>query len=174
MRTVKATVISILALGLLAGSAVGVAAQEADTTASSSAFTIQFAGEPVVKMPPGTGILTVVEPIEATDERASGTLTSVVLAARADVANRDGGLVQTFAVRIENDAGSWVGSSRGFTTYPSDGPETVQELAELVGEGGYDGLTLFWAATGVSGDFRWLGVILPTDEIPAVPDLPAQ
>jgi hypothetical protein len=50
----------------------------------------------------------------------------------------------------------------------------VQFLGALVGEGGYEGLTLFFAETGDTEDVRWLGVIVPTDDIPAVPNLPAE
>ena len=77
-------------------------------------------------------------------------------------------------MRLVNDGGSWVGSSRGFLTFASDGPPTVQFLGELVGEGGYEGLTMFLAETGDAEDVRWLGVIVPTGDIPAVPDLPAE
>jgi hypothetical protein len=50
----------------------------------------------------------------------------------------------------------------------------VQFLGELVGEGGYEGLTMFLAETGDTENVRWLGVIVPTREVPAVPDLPAE
>ena len=47
MRTVKTTVVSILAFGLLAGSAVGVAAQEeAPDPMRPATFKIGFAGPP--------------------------------------------------------------------------------------------------------------------------------
>jgi hypothetical protein len=73
----RTTITSILALGLLAGSAVGVAAQEADPMAPST-FTIQRAGEPEVTTDPGTGATIVVGEKESTDQRASGTWTEVV------------------------------------------------------------------------------------------------
>jgi hypothetical protein len=59
-------------------------------------------------------------------------------------------------------------------TFPSDGPETVQFLTELVGEGCYEGLTLFFAETGDTEDVRWLGVIVPTGDIADIPDLSAE
>jgi hypothetical protein len=110
--------------------------------------------------------------LESTDQRASGTRTEVVGGSTVPV-DVAGGLIQQNAVRIVNDGGSWVGSSRGFMTFPSDGPPTVQFVGELVGEGGYEGLSLFFAQTGDAEDVRVLGVIWPTDEVPAVPDLPA-
>lgn len=116
----------------------------------------------------------VVGEYESSDQRASGTWTEVVAEAPVDVADGDGGLVQWLAVRIVNDGGSWVGSSRGFLTFAADEPPTVQFLAELVGEGGYEGLSLFYAQTGVADDTRDIGVIMPTDEVPARPDLPAE
>jgi hypothetical protein len=173
VRAIRITTISILAVGLLAGSAVGVAAQEADPMAPST-FTIQRAEEPEVTTDPGTGATILVGPVESTDQRASGTLTQVAAGAPVEVADGDGGRISSDAVRLVNDGGSWVGSNRGFLTFPSDGPPTVQFLAELVGEGGYEGLTMFFAETGDTEDVRWLGVIVPTDEVPAVPDLPAE
>ena len=173
MRAIRTTTISILALGLLAGSAVGVTAQEADPMAPST-FTIQRAEEPQITTDPVTGATIAVGPVESTEQRASGTLTQVVALAPVDVADGDGGLVQRQAVQLLNDGGSWVGSSRGFLTFPSDGPETVQFLSELVGEGDYEGLTLFLAETGDTENVRWLGVIVPTDAVPAVPELPAE
>ena len=172
MRAIKTISISILALGLLAGSAVGVAGQEADPMASST-FTLQRSGEPEVTTDP-SGAPIVVGPVEATDQRASGTHTAVAAGAMVDVADGDAGRISSDAVRLDNEGGSWVGSNRGFLTFPSDGPETVQFLGELVGEGGYEGLTMFLAETGYTEDVRWLGVIVPTGDIPAVPDLPAE
>ena len=167
MRGIKTTTISILALGLLAGSAVGVAAQDADPMAPST-FTMERAGDPEVTRAVAVG------PVESTDQRASGTLTQVVAGAMVDAADGDRVRIGSDAVRLVNDGGSWVGSNRGFLTFPSDGPETRQFLGELVGEGGYEGFTMFFAQTGGEGDVRWLGVIVPTDDIPAVPDLPAE
>jgi hypothetical protein len=78
------------------------------------------------------------------------------------------------AVQIVNDGGTWVGTNRGFLTFPSDGRETVQFLSELVGEGGYEGLSMFLAETGDTVELRWLGLIVPTADVPAIPDLPAE
>jgi hypothetical protein len=172
MQMLKPGLASILAFGLLAGSTVGVAAQDEDPMAPST-FTMQNADEPDVTTD-GTGATMVVGPIESTDQRATGTLTQVAAGAMVDVADGDGGRISSDAVRLDNEGGSWVGSNRGFLTFPSDGPETVQFLGELVGEGGYEGLTMFFAQTGDTEDGRWLGVIVPTGEIPAVPDLPAE
>ena len=172
MRAIKTTTISILAIGLLAGSAVGAAAQDEDPMAPST-FTMQLGGEPEVSRD-GTGATVVVSELESTDERASGTKTEVVGGSTVPV-DVFGGLIQLNAVRIVNDGGSWVGSNRGFLTFPSDEqPPTVQFLGELVGEGGYEGLSMFYAQTGVADDTRDIGVIVPTGEVPAVPDLPAE
>ena len=167
MRGIKTTTISILALGLFAGSAVGVAAQDADPMAPST-FTMERAGDPEVTRAVAVG------PVESTDQRASGTLTQVVASAPVDVPDGDDGVIQQLGVRLVNDGGSWVGSYRGFLTFPSDGPGTVQFLGELAGEGGYEGLTMFLAETGDTDNVGWLGVIVPTDAVPAVPNLPAE
>ena len=171
MRGIRTTTISILAVGLLAGSAVGVAAQDADPMAPST-FTIERSGEPIATG--NAGLTTAVGPVEATDQRASGTLTQVAAGTMVDVSDGDGGRIGADAVRLVNEGGSWVGSYRGFLTFPSDGPETVQFLGELVGEGGYEGLTMFLAETGDTENRRWLGIIVPTDAVSAVPDLPAE
>ena len=174
MRAIRTTTISILALGLLAGSAVGVTAQDEADPMAPSTFTMQNASEPVVTEDPGTGALTAVGPVESTDQRASGTLTQVTGSAPIEVADGAGGFINTDAVRLVNDGGSWVGSNRGFLTFTSDGLPTVQFLGELVGEGGYEGLTLFFAQTGDAADTRWLGVIVPTADVPTVPELPVE
>ena len=168
----KTIITSILALGLLAGSAVGVAAQEADPMAAST-FTTQLAGEPDISRDSGTGATIVVSEWESTDPRASGTRTEVVGGSLVPD-DEASGQVQLNAVRIVNEGGSWVGTNRGFLTFPSDGPPTVQYLSELVGEGGYEGLSLFHATTGDVEHLREIGVIWPTVDVPAIPDLPAE
>jgi hypothetical protein len=172
VRAAKTGLISILTVGLLAGSAVAVAAQEADSMAPST-FTMQPANEPELSNDPGTGATIVVGETESTDPRASGTWTQVVGGSTAP-ADEAAGHIQRNAVRIVNDGGSWVGSNQGFLTFPSDGPPTVQFVGELVGEGGYEGLSMFFAETGDTEEVRRVGVIWPTDDIPAVPDLPAE
>ena len=173
MRTFRTTTISILALGLLVGSTVGVAAQDTDPVAPST-FTVQRTGESTLTTDPDTGASVFVAGFEATDQRASGTWTEVVAMADVDVADGDAGSIQRNAVRLENDGGSWVGIHRGFLTFPSDGPPTVQFLSELVGEGGYDGLTMFFAQVGDGDGVREIGVIVPSVGIPALPDPPAE
>ena len=172
MRAIRTTTISILALGLLTGSTVGVAAQEADPMAAST-FTAQLVGEPDISRDAGTGTTTVVSEWESSDPRASGSRTEVVGGSLTpdDLAR---GQIQRNAVRIVNEGGAWVGSNEGFLTFPDEGPPTVQFLSELVGEGGYEGLSLFFASTGDTEDLREIGVIWPTDEVPAIPDLPAE
>ena len=146
----------------------------AATDMAPATFTVELAEEPDVTRDPGTGATIVIGPVESTDQRASGTLTQVAASAPVDVADGDGGVINADAVRLVNAGGSWVGSNRGFLTFASDGPPTVQFLGELVGEGGYEGLTLYFAQTGDTEDVRWLGVIVPTDAVPAVPELPAE
>jgi hypothetical protein len=173
MRTVRATITSILTLGLLASSTVGVAAQEADPMAPST-FTVQRVGESELTTDPDTGASIVSAGFESTDQRASGTWTEVVAMAPVDVADGDGAMIQRNTVRLVNDGGSWVGTYRGFLTFPSDGPSTVQFVSELVGEGGYDGLGMLFAQVDDGDDVREIGVIVPIDQIPAFPDPPAQ
>ena len=174
MRTIKTTTISILAVGLLAGSAVGVAAQDEADPMASSTFTAQVIGEPeFIEAEPGTGQGTMVATLEATDPRVSGTWSQFEAGVPVEVADGDGGFIGRNAVRVVNDDGSWVGTSRGFLTFPSDGPPNVQFYSELVGEGGYEGLSMFYFQTGLLGEAFEGGVIVPSDGVPAFPELPA-
>lgn len=173
MRTIRATITSILAVGLLAGSGVGVVAQDADLMASST-FSVQRVGQSELSTDPDTGASILVAAFESTDQRASGTWTEVLAMAPVDVADGDGGMIQRNAVRLINDGGSWVGTYRGFLTFPSDGPPTVQFVSELVGEGGYDGLGMLLAQVDEGDDIREIGVIVPIVDVPAFPDLPAE
>jgi len=174
MRTIKHTTISILAVGLLAGSAVGVAAQDEVDPMAPSTFTTEPIGEPEVTADPETGLGTLVAPYEATDPRASGTWMQFEAGAPVDVAAGEGAFIGRNAVRLVNDGGSWVGTDQGFLTFPSDGqPPNVHFFSELVGEGGYEGLTTLFVQSGVLGEQKEVGVIVPSDEVPAFPELSA-
>ena len=174
MRTIRTTVISILALGLLAGSAVGVAAQDEADPMASSTFTAQVIGEPELDADPATGLGTMVSTLEATDPRASGTWTQYEAGFPVDVAGGDGGFVGRNTQQVVNDGGSWVGTARGFLTFPADGPPSVHFFSELVGEGGYEGLTMYFVTSGLLGEAYEGGVIVPSGQVPAFPELPAE
>ena len=179
MRAIKTTSISILAIGLLAGSAVGVAAQDepADPMASST-FTAEFGdgGSPEISTDPETGLdLVVISPFELADSRASGTWSQIEDFARVEDGGREyraGGS----SVRLANDGGAWVGTLRFMSSRGANGEGSVGAFTELVGEGGYEGLSLFMFET-FDGDFEAGPVsnafIVPTDMVPTMPPRPA-
>ena len=74
------------------------------------------------------------------------------------------------STRVENDGGAWVGTA----TVPSIGIGVAIGTAfwELVGEGGYEGLTMFLWGDFVHGPDLLLGIIVPSDSVPDFPPLP--
>jgi hypothetical protein len=180
VKGLKAGVISILAIGLVAGSAVGVAAQdEAADPMAPSTFTGEFTGTAEDSTDPATGLEVSVSPWEATDPRASGTWTGAEDAAVLDGDDGQQFTVGREAVRLANDGGAWVGTKRWFLALSlPDGPVSVGTFTELVGEGGYEGLSLFMFET-FDGDFEdgpdsiSTAFIVPTDMVPAMPPPPS-
>ena len=187
MRAIKTGLISIIALGLLAGSAVGVAPQDEEAAGPMApvffSWTIDQASEPefvegaVDASVPGvttargntvTGVR-----IEAEDPRASGVSTIFLNEDIYDVAATGEIIgVTTIARRITNDDGSWSGTGNEaiYLDTAADAPPTGVQFATLTGEGGYEGLTL------ILFEFRGeqLGWIVPTGDVPPIPELPAE
>lgn len=189
MRDTKFTVVAILAVGLLAGSAVGVAAQAvAPDALAPASFTYEFigpVGEVVDDEQTGASVSSVL--VDATDQRASGVLT---------VANVNGGVtdedrtleVATHSMRLVNDAGTWTGSGIGLQALEPDERTkkqrkqgkgqrpliAVTSVAQLTGDGAYDGLALFLASGIVENYGQSWGLIVPVGTVPEVPELPAE
>jgi hypothetical protein len=156
----RTTIISILALGLLAGSAVGVAAQDED--ADPMAFS-SFYGSFVEETESGFVI-------EMTDARASGEVSLVE--ERTEFRDEPGlnNVVWTpVSVRLVNDGGSWTGT--GLNVDTSWGGTGAAYL--LTGEGDYEGLTMMFGEGGRQGDDFW-GAIVPTEAIPPYPASPEE
>jgi hypothetical protein len=176
VKGLKPTLISAIAIGLLAGSAVGVAAQdEAADPMAPSMFTAAVTGPPEPTTDPETGLTILVAPFESTDPRVSGTWMQVEDGAMFDVADGESVSVGRNAVRLVNDGGSWVGTHRGFITFPPDGERPgVAFFSELVGEGGYEGLSMFFVQSGLAGEPQEVGVIVPSDMVPSFPEPPAE
>jgi hypothetical protein len=178
VRAIKTTTISILAVGLLAGSAVGVVAQDEEAAAMApSWFTMESVGDgpPEFSEDPATGLPMLTVEVEATDARASGALTVIEDFAhdKNDERYRVGGT----SLRLVNDGGAWVGTSRfinGATTGP-DGDDIAAGFSEYTGEDGYEGLsmfTFFTAGPETAGPAETVGFIVPTDMVPAMPPPP--
>ena len=184
-RTVRKrniTIVALASMALLAGSAVGVLAQdEVADPMRPATFRFGFAGDAsevvdatVTKTELGSssrGFAVIDIPVKAGDSRASGLLTSVQNEERAGRV-----VVISADVRIVNDAGTWSGPASGVLRLkknpPGNGPDInrAMSIATLTGDGAYEGLTLILAQTLD----EWLGYIVPTDLLPPAPDLPVQ
>lgn len=151
MRAIRISLFSLVAIGLLVGSlAAGVAAQDDATRFEWSATPGEAEGTAT---------------IEATDPRASGALTIGL----GEFLVTDDVLVGTSSLRLVNDDGAWTGTVRGF----GGGDETHSvDIWELTGEAGYDGLRLFMFVH--AGSEQPWGIIVSSEAIPPVPDLPAE
>ena len=189
MRAIKTTTISILAIGLLAGSAVGVAGQD-DAPADPMApafFEVEYIAGDDFEFVDGTyeevgpgqerfdGELIRGTLVEAEDPRASGELSMVeslgVAFSEAPSGSRSSADVRARSMRLENEAGAWEGTGWGASYAPESPTEAraVVIMNVLDGTGAYEGLTLFLAITA---DQSW-GWIMPDGLVPAIPELPA-
>lgn len=141
MRGSKSGLVSIIAVGLLAGSVVGVVAQdEAAPPVDPATFTADAVlhGEYVeVGCEFSDGVLHCRDEfqmaVDATDPRASGTLTYGL--------NRDThSFVKVHAgtVTVENDDGQWAGTFTGY--WDQQGGRIFH--ARLAGQDGYEGWTM--------------------------------
>jgi len=176
-------VVLIAAIGLLVSGTIGVGAQDetADPLAPAS-FRFEYEqthGSDVVRdEEAGADLFSVV--VLANDPRASGVLT---------MANVSGGVrdgdhvweISTQSMRLANDAGAWTGTGIGLQALSPDertrkqrrkdqGPPPLNDVASvyrLTGDGEYDGLALFL----VNSDHQSWGIIVPSDTVPAIPEL---
>jgi len=109
------------------------------------------------------------QPFGNVDPRALGSVTEV-WAESGEMLSAENAYaigIERRSTRVENDGGAWVGTA----TVPSFafGIEVGAAFWELIGEGGYEGLTMFlW------GEYRHypdmlLGIIVPSDRVPDFP-----
>jgi hypothetical protein len=185
VRAIRIIAISILAIGLLAGSAMGVAAQdEVGAGPESATFDVYLmfmdGGEVIVDE--ASGLVTLVDrSFRASDPRAAGRLTEV-WAARDLTGD---GLRSAYikkGLRLVNAGGAWVGTSVRLRVNEKDQRTKKQKrkgsgkaplgggggFMELTGEGGYEGLSMVVTGRGGEG----VGVIVPTDVVPTQPEPP--
>jgi hypothetical protein len=88
-----------------------------------------------------------------------------------------------YEVRLVNDGGSWTGTGQRIGGGPEieDVPPRDVGMWMLVGDGDYEGLSLYLASQA-SDELDWKsdwieqqwGVIIPTAWVPAGPELPAE
>ena len=163
---------AMVILGLLGSLSVAVVAQEAEPDPMAPAF-FTYTTEPVGESPV-EGDENVVrdhremDAVEATDPRASGLLTTI--GNWNEVAHEGFGFMNAAtSVRLANDGGAWSGTGRGTIAYV-DGRSLMTGLSMLTGEDGYEGLTLMMNQYWDLDTTTFWGVILPSDQVPAVPD----
>jgi len=190
MRATKTTVISIIAIGLLAGSSVAVAAQEEEAAAEPSTpakvtGTINTETGDLVEEPTETvvdGMLEVRdgaftgERFEMDDARLSGTGTVAFNVDVHPVNDFEDVVLEVVDFRIDNDDGSWAG--RG-TMFVHNGAEIPEEEAinlmtlPLTGSGAYEGLSAYLIIDG-SEDQPIVEGVIYAGEMPPFPELPAE
>jgi hypothetical protein len=164
--------IATIAIGLLAASAVGVAAQD-DEAAAPVEFTAKLAFGPSVRSETTTvgdgvtmysggawraGVIT-----EASDPRLQGT--TYMAANSNDYSDADGPVVWNYAFRIVNDGGAWQQRPTLDLDF-SDGSDDLT-LGVMVGEGDYDGLTVVFQNVTSDGTWDLHGYIIDGDLTPA-------
>jgi len=115
---------------------------------------------------------TEVSHIEATDPRASGRMTT--LGNMNMLEFDDGGGLATWAgqVRLVNEGGAWSGSTEGRMFVVEGGGAT--SVATLSGEDGYEGLTLVMVEYYDDDTTTRRGVIIPSDQMPPMPEPPTE
>lgn len=167
MRTIDTTTISILAIGLLAGSTVGVAAQD-EAAAAEPITPVQVTGAIELGGSADYGIVDVTwddergveerrggywdDPIETDEPRLSGQLRSVLNMDTfgGPVLGGDGSVV-TARTELVNDEGTWTGTLRGYSYPHSSAGFPQRDLIwhiELTGTGTYEGLSALLYAHG--------------------------
>ena len=147
MHAIKTTSISILALGLLAGSAVGVTAQDGPDMEAAEvtgrAFMLaerrDVGGDFIFFDPPGGKIHSgaVDGTWSTSDPRLNGLVTRTVTW-HWDPASDT--VLDSHTYELTNDGGSWVGEGNGYLTDLRGDPRSVRWVT-LTGRDGYEGLS---------------------------------
>jgi len=176
VKGVKPTFISILAVGLLAGSAVGVAAQDESNYFQGVSRVLdytdfgektEFTDGPVIDQLRGQVTEGV---IETTDDRVSGATTTTINQVTHSMPPdwSQPAITQWGTERIENDGGAWECAwSGGEMQFMM-----VQRLHWCVGEGGYDGYAMRVLSTKLPDGtievvgLNWEGALPPLSAAP--------
>ena len=172
MRAMRILLVGAACLALLAAATgAGAAQEEADSMAPAS-FT--FTLEPIEEssnqhMPEVMRGYEDANTVEATDARVSGLLTETLNSNWA-VGDETGVLSAATSQRLTNEGGAWIGEGRMILA-DANGSSRMAGMTVLAGEGDYAGLTLIlsqaWDAA--ADPLNW-GIIVPTDELPPMPD----
>jgi len=146
VRAIKSTTISILAVGLLAGSAVGVAAQDSGAMVTG---TVEYA-EGTYFDTGSDGAVTSSSPgviFSMSDPRLSGTAEITTYGVQA--MGGDGFIEAGFGtdvITLQNDDGAWSGVGTSALVLDEQGPSVMEATWHLTGEGAYDGLSAYLGA----------------------------
>ena len=175
MRAIRTTTISILAISLLAGSAVGVTAQDEETDPNRAVdVTGRAAWFSLVSGGTRTSLDGIVKDEDvvhehiwsASDPRLSGNVTYTGNWSFDPITDIG---IQSGTYELTNDEGSWLGNA---TAYVSDRLGADTDVVVFAGRDAYEGLTAYvvidWGADDVSGE-NLKGVIFPR-AMPEVPD----
>ena len=192
MRAIKTSVISILAIGLLASSAVGVAAQD-EEAAGVPTGPASFSGTYEGTWPPlNEGTNTFVDglelfrdqvfadSIETTDPRLTGSVLQAQNTDVHDVSGRDQFVApRSVNWRIENEGGAWTGQGYELHGWGADDPHQEAfgvTVLMLTGEGDYEGLSAYlmvdWSTWSEDTLPTVDGAVYP-GEAPPFPEVPS-
>ena len=167
MRAIKTITISILSIGLLAGSAVGVAAQEEGEGAYVTGAIAIDGGECTEGEEWNECPLS----LDASDSRLSGE--GAVRNAGLPLPSDDLFIVLVDqSLRVVNDEGAWTGGGLLYAVPSSeDAIGTDEPTWVLSGEGAYEGLTaVLRADLGPEGSFAGVIVGAEPPDAPLVPE----
>jgi hypothetical protein len=150
VRAIKTSIISILAVGLLAGSAVGVAAQDEEFPplvyfTGSADEPGRFVEPEVTEGDLGwtmSGLEVHDIPFEMSDPRISGSLSGFGQGAGGGPFGEEGFVnFDAYTYRIDNEGGSWEGQGTYFWVAEGEDDEKVDMSTMLLtGSGDYEGL----------------------------------
>jgi hypothetical protein len=177
---IRTTTISILAAGLLAGTTVGVTAQDEGSERVTTSFTGRFTSQEDVishgtSTGPGddgleltTGIV-VLGSMVSSDPRLTGTVTSALtylIDTNAINDDHAANILATGTYELTNDEGSWLGEATNFGNI--DLGVNYQTII-FEGRGGYEGLTAYAVVDwwGFAGEY--VGTVFPAP-MPEIPE----
>lgn len=184
MTTKRTSLATVLAFGLLVGSAAGAAAQDGSTNGIGQDYFTATSGEPAdVIVPEETrtemewgidGLEYIDVPFEASDPRISGLLTAVHTG-RGGITTGGQATVENRAVRITNPHGAWSGTATNILAFEGEQKVLDHSLVVLEGEGFYETLTAYFIVEpDGNGDSLARGVIMSVDQPPQPESIPAR
>jgi hypothetical protein len=176
---VKNTLISAMAIGLLAGSTVGVAAQDEAADSMAPAYvtgTVADGGGGSRGTTTSADGFTRIDGYESTnlweasDPRLNGTAFHTGNWQRYGAA---GFQVEAGTRVLENDGGRWVGTTTALARGDLASGEVNTDTMVLHGEDAYDGLTAYVLMDWTSSPTSFAAAVFP-GEMPSFPELPAE